>query len=188
MIAKMIANYYRKTKLLSEHTIECMEYAMLALENEISKLLMFALVFMMLGLLKQFLLSYTVFVSVRIFAGGIHCKTYWRCAVVSMVMFIVCVFGANLCSDFGKLLFVISLLSIVCPLVLSPMTPSFRIIKTDNHKRLLKILAILLSLGWIILAGIIAKHKVLSHTIMTTVSVANYQLVIPAMLHLKKRR
>ena len=188
MISKMIAKYYRKTELLSEHTIECMEYAMLAFENEISKLLMFALVFGVLGLLEQFLLSYIVFVSVRIFAGGIHCKTYWQCAFVSMIMFSVCVFIANLCSDFGKLLFVIALLSVVCPLVLSPMTPSFRIIKTDNHKRLLKTLAILLSVGWIILASIIAKHKVLSNTIVITVSVVNYQLVIPAMLHLKKRR
>lgn len=188
MISKMIANYYRKTKLLSEDTIECMEYAMLALENEISKLLMFALVFLLLGLLEQFLLSYTVFVSVRIFAGGIHCKTYWQCTLVSMLMFSTCVFLADLCSESVKLLFVIALVSIVFPLMLSPMTPSFRIIKTDNHKWLLKTLAVLLSVGWIIFACMIINNKILSTTIMITVSVVNYQLVIPAMLHFKRRR
>ena len=69
MISNSVANYYRKKELLPEQTIVCMEYAMQAFENELSKFVMFAIAFGVAGLLKEFYLTYVVLVSVRVFTA-----------------------------------------------------------------------------------------------------------------------
>ena len=63
MISNSVANYYRKKELLPEQTIVCMEYAMQALENELSKFVMFAIAFGVAGLLTKFFLTYVISVS-----------------------------------------------------------------------------------------------------------------------------
>ena len=63
MISNSVANYYRKKELLPEQTIVCMEYAMQAFENELSKFVMFAIAFGVAGLLKEFYLTYVVLVE-----------------------------------------------------------------------------------------------------------------------------
>ena len=84
--------------------------------------------------------------------------------------------------------FAIAIVSVVFPLLFAPMTPSFRIIKSDKHKIVLKVLAMLLSLGWILLACFVIKDPVSAAVVMTTVSVANYQLIIPPLIQRKEQR
>lgn len=188
MISNSVANYYRKKELLPEQTIVCMEYAMQAFENELSKFVMFAIAFGVAGFWTEFLLTYVVLVSVRVFAGGIHCKTYWRCAFVSFIMLVFCIVMARLSVPYASWAFAIAMVSVAFPLLLAPMTPSFRIIKSDKHKIVLKVLAMLLSLGWILLAGFVITDPVSAAVVVTTVSVANYQLIIPPLIQRKKQR
>ncbi len=188
-IVRIIATYYRNNKLLPDTTIDCMEYTLTAFVNEISKVLMYAIAFGAFGLLLNFLLAYIVFVSVRLFAGGVHCKTYWGCAIISFLMLGSCVGIGFIGENLKNLLFVFSLMSVVFPAFLSPVTPSFRIIKTDKHKMLLRIIAVLISLVWIVVSQVIVKNDVLSLTVLFAVSLVNYQLIIPAIIkHIKCRR
>ncbi len=186
-VSEIIAMYYRNNQLLPSDTIDCMEYTLKALINELTKVLMYVVVFAFFGVLSNFLLAYVAFVTVRLFAGGIHCKTYWGCALVSFLMLGSCVGVGVVAPEQQQTIFVVSLISIVVPVLLAPVTPSFRVIKTDKHKMLLRAVAAIVSLIWVMSAHLMIKNAVLSVTVLFTVSLANYQLIIPKIVELIKR-
>lgn len=176
-LSKSIADLYRKHELLPSNTIDCMEYSLKAFENEISKFLMYTILFSVFDLFINFLLVYGVFVSIRLFAGGLHCKTYWGCAVVSLFMLSICVFIGFVNFENLSVLYIIAIVSSVCPILLSPLTPSFRLIKTDSHKILLKTIAVILTFMWVLFAWLALNDQVLIISVLFTVSLVNYQLV-----------
>ena len=55
--------------------------------SDFSKALIFFIPFYFLGLHKEFLWGIFFLVFFRIFNGGIHCRTYWGCLLLSFVIF-----------------------------------------------------------------------------------------------------
>ena len=174
----LIANYYRKHALLPDDTIDCMEYALQTIYNEVSKFLIYLVFFAILRLTNVYLITYLSFISLRIFAGGIHCKTYWGCFVSSFLMIAGTIACAHYCRNTPVLTYV-SLLSVVFPAILSPVTPSFRIIKNKRNFWILKAIAIGFSFTLISIAYFYCDNAVYSNTMLLSVSVTNYQLIIP---------
>ncbi|MBO5388954.1 MAG: accessory gene regulator B family protein [Lachnospiraceae bacterium] len=54
--------------------------------SDLSKSLIFFFVFFILGFLKEFFYGLFFLFLFRIFSGGIHCKTYLKCLLVSFVI------------------------------------------------------------------------------------------------------
>ncbi len=54
--------------------------------SDLSKALIFFFIFYVLGLHKEFLWGLFFLLIFRIFSGGIHCKTYIRCLLLSFVI------------------------------------------------------------------------------------------------------
>ena len=128
-LATYVADCYQKKELLPSTTIECMEYTLKALLNEISKCVLYGAIFSFFHMLPDFLLAYAVFVTLRLFAGGIHCKTYWGCLIVSFIMITTCLLLPRAFPDSRVIMTGLSMISAICPLLWAPVTPSFRMIK-----------------------------------------------------------
>ncbi len=174
----IIADYYRKHALLPDQTIECMEYTLKAIYNELSKFVVYLAVFVLLGLTKVYLITYSVFVTLRIVAGGIHCKTYWGCFISSLFMISATIVAAHIVQK-TFVLEILSLVSIVLPLILAPVTPSFRVIKSPKKMWVLKILSATLTLIWIGIAHYCCDDAIIKSAILLSITVTNYQLIIP---------
>lgn len=175
--ATCIADYYRKKELLDEETVQKMEYTLKAIYNELSKLLIFILLFSLVGKSINFLSCYIAFVSLRLFAGGIHCKTYWGCFSFSLISFLFFIF-IPVCMNINiHVLRMISYILCVLPALFSPVLPSFRRIKKERTKLLLKITAVLVTLIWTSLSYVIDSEY--SVSILIALSTANLQLLIP---------
>lgn len=74
-IAKEIA----KKGGLGEKEIVLMDYALRSIWNDVSKLAVYTLLALVMGMHKLFFAVCIPYTVVRIFTGGIHMKTYWGC-------------------------------------------------------------------------------------------------------------
>lgn len=54
--------------------------------SDLSKALIFFFIFYILGLHKELLYGIVFLILFRVFSGGIHCKTYLRCLLLSFVI------------------------------------------------------------------------------------------------------
>ena len=181
----IIADYYRKHALLPDETIACMEYTLKAIYNELSKFVLYLAFFALMGLAKVYCIAYCVFVTLRMLAGGIHCKTYWGCFISSCFMISATIAAAYTFQN----VFVIeicSLASIIFPIILAPVTPSFRVIKSSKKMWILKILSAVLTLMWIEIAHYCCDDSIIKNTILLSVAITNYQLIIPKWISKQK--
>jgi phosphate/sulfate permease len=69
-------------------------------------------------------------------------------------------------------------------MLLSPVTPSFRMIKNENHKLILRVFAILISCIWISAANYCGLSYSVASAALCAISIANYQLIVPVMTSL----
>lgn len=68
---------------LTEYEKEVLIFFAKAFASEISKIIMFALIFNAVGLLPEFWSSLFFLMLYRTSSGGLHCKTYWGCFALS---------------------------------------------------------------------------------------------------------
>ncbi len=174
----IIADYYRKHALLPNQTIECMEYTLKAIYNELSKFVLYLAFFALFGFTKVYLITYCVFVTLRMLTGGIHCKTYWGCFISSLFMISATIAVAHIIQNI-LILEILALISIVFPLIFAPVTPSFRVIKNPKKIWILKILSTVLALIWIGFAHYCQNDTIIKNLIFLSVAITNYQLIIP---------
>lgn len=99
-IVNRIGGYYRSHHLMPEEKIQCMEYTIHSILNEISKFVIYGCLFFLLGRWKVYWVVYLCFVSIRLFAGGVHCSTYLQCPGGQLcIHFSVCLFAAGVPLD-----------------------------------------------------------------------------------------
>jgi accessory gene regulator B len=72
-----------------------MEYGLVCIFSEVSKFVPLLILFSLLSLQKYFLIAFFFFGANRIFSGGYHAKTYWKCFVSTYTLFIFLVFTGN---------------------------------------------------------------------------------------------
>lgn len=183
-----IANCYRKNYQFSEEKVQRIEYTLSAMWNEISKVLLYSMIFALLGKWKTFAVVYICLITIRLFAGGIHCGSYFCCLVFSFAFLSVCVYGPTIYDFDQPVLLFLSLFSILFTLAFAPMLPKVRSLKSRNQFWILKALATVSTFFWITVAFLFRKNKILSDNILWTVILANYQLIFPYWTYQKERR
>lgn len=73
----------RKTKELSEYEKKLQEYYWKCFISEFSKIIIFLIVFMLLGFTKEYVAALFYLMVLRNNGGGLHCKNYISCLLVS---------------------------------------------------------------------------------------------------------
>jgi len=72
---------------LTKHEKAILLFFLKGFLSDFSKALIFFIPFYLLGLHKEFLWGIFFLVLFRIFSGGLHCRTYWGCLILSFVIF-----------------------------------------------------------------------------------------------------
>jgi accessory gene regulator B len=95
-IAKYIVSIISETNPEFTHIqLLKMEYGLICIFSEISKFVPLLIIFILLSLQKYFLIAFLFFGANRLFSGGYHAKTYWKCLVFTYTLFIFLVYAGN---------------------------------------------------------------------------------------------
>lgn len=127
--------------------------------SDLSKALIFFFIFFILGLHKEFICGLFFFIIFRIYSGGIHCKTYLLCLILSLLLLSS---GILL----GSLLFLPKPISISCSVVcgfitclLTPIQASTRPTPSREFIKSVKIKETVIIISFIILQFMTTANK-----------------------------
>ena len=81
---RLVIKFLQKNKTFSDDEIAIMEYALVSIRNDITKLLMMGFLAYICGVWHEFLFFTTSMTAVRIFLGGMHSNTFWGCFFQSL--------------------------------------------------------------------------------------------------------
>lgn len=80
---------------MSEAQLKTRRYGLEALLGELSKALIYLLVFAFFSLGGYFLLSTLIFCTIRLATGGYHAKSYFRCLIATFIIFAAILFAGQ---------------------------------------------------------------------------------------------
>jgi accessory gene regulator B len=136
---------------LNEAQIRSRKFGLEVFVNELSKTLIYLLIFALFSLAGYYLMSVLIYCTIRIVSGGYHAKSYWGCLIVSFIGFAVPVF----CSQYIVLEWyeksVLLMASIVITMAFAPVNHKNTPKKNLPNAGKFKMLSIVMVAFWSIL-------------------------------------
>lgn len=148
-ISTLIAEYLGKNNSsLTKTDLLKIQYSLQVILGDIIKFIIIFLIFLYLKQLPLFLWAFAILISTRPLGGGIHCKTFIGCLIVSIIYFIVVILFSILSPFFNYYFYVVFfILSFLTTFKYAPCPNAKRPIE---HKERLKILCLVSLICWII--------------------------------------
>lgn len=158
-LSNLISEYLAKNNSsLTKNDLLKIQYSLQVILGDLTKFLILFLIFLSLNELSIFLFSFILLISIRLFLGGIHCKTFSSCLIFSVIYFLSILFFSNLSiklpTNFYLLFFIFSIITI---LIFAPCNNGKRPIK---NKVMLKILSLISLTFWSILFFRLSNTKI----------------------------
>lgn len=161
-----------------------MEYGLVCLFSEITKIIAYYIIFYILGIHIYFLVSLIFLSSLRAVTGGYHADTYWGCFTFSLIMFFSIIFAGKYIVLTNIMVIIIMAISMVLIGKFSPVDNKNKRIKSmDRKKNLKKIALIIFIVLNIIIIFIPMKYKT---TAELSIFVAVLLMVIGKLPHFNK--
>lgn len=142
-ISKYLGNYNSSLSLTDLLKIE---YTIEVILGELTKLTIIFLIFLCLNQLPLFLLFYTFLFTTRTLAGGIHCKTFYSCLIVSILYFTVVILLSILLPKFNTYFYMVFF--IVSFAIVYKYAPCVNKKRPIKNKKRLKILSLISLTFW----------------------------------------
>ncbi|MDR3595864.1 accessory gene regulator B family protein [Clostridium sp.] len=175
-VSNSITEYLRKNNSsLSLTDLMKIDYAIQMILGDLAKLIIISLMFVCLNQLPLFLFSYIILFSTRPLAGGIHCKTFWRCLAFSVMHFAIILISSILLPKFNTYFYVTFF--IVSLVIIERYAPCANTKKPIKNKRLLKILSLISFTFWIIIFFTLSNIK-MCNCILASTLIQIVQLII----------
>ena len=152
--AKLVSKYYYSHQILPVQTIAFMEYVLMSLCNEWIKIVVYSFVFGLLGKIEHFLVVLSITYSIRWFAGGKHCKTFWGCFAMSFAIIALLIYIPPLLPCFPICFSIILFILGIVTITRVPYTPPVRPIKKHRTIRTLRGFYITMLTAWIIILNL----------------------------------
>ncbi|AFS77743.1 AgrB-like protein [Gottschalkia acidurici 9a] len=105
---------------LSELDSAKLKYSLQLITGNLSKLLILFFLFSVLGYRKDFIYSFLSLLSIRIFTGGLHLKTYTGCLIFSAFFFCISIFLKNNIALNHSIVTILFILSILITITMAP--------------------------------------------------------------------
>ncbi|OOM69977.1 putative AgrB-like protein [Clostridium puniceum] len=149
-VSNFITEYLGKNNSsLTETDLLKINYSLQVIFGDSIKLTTIFLIFLCLKQLPLFFLSFTILISTRPLGGGLHCKTFTECFIVSIIYFTLVLIFSILSPKFSLYFYVIFfIISFIIILRYAPCPNTKRPIK---NKERLKTLSLLSLTFWMIL-------------------------------------
>ena len=128
---------------LGENEVILMDYAIKSIWNDISKLCIFMILAYITETFHLFLSVCIPYITVRIFTGGIHMKTYWGCFWFTGLSLSGMMGTAIILKDYCNVVFYVTCISLLIIPIIGP-KPSKNKKKMSRYKKLIFICLIII--------------------------------------------
>lgn len=126
-----------------------MNYTLQVILGDSSKLILIFLIFLYLHQLPLFFLSFVILNSTRPLMGGLHCKTYTGCLLVSILYFISIMIFSILAPKFN--MYFCTIFFVISSIITAKYAPCPNEKRPIKNKEKLKILSLISITFWMIL-------------------------------------
>lgn len=123
-----------------------MQYGMLCVFDEITKLIPYFFVFYLFSLQNYFIIVFLFFCPIRLFTGGYHAKTYWGCFFITFSMYWILILAGKNLSLNHNILIVFLIISFILICFFSPVDNVNKRIKSKERRKKLKYTSIMITL------------------------------------------
>jgi accessory gene regulator B len=149
-VSSFITDYLNKNNSsLNKTDLLKINYTLQVILGSLTKLAIIFLIFLYLNQLPLFFLSFVILNSTRPLAGGLHCKTFMSCLIVSIIYFISVTLFSILSPNFNIYFYIFFfIISFIIILKYAPCPNEKRPIK---NKEKLKVLSLISLTFWIML-------------------------------------
>lgn len=167
----------KSTKELTAYENKLREYYWKCFISEFSKVFIFLIIFSLLGLLPEYLIALLSLVPLRNHGGGLHCKHYLSCLLVSFSFLSASIVLATYLVPPKPFIFISTLLCAVIGYCLVPITSNSRPPATfEQRKKSKRNTAIIILLFFLLLC--ICAHNTYLYICYWTVILHIFQLII----------
>lgn len=151
-LAYTLTNYIRSNSdFTNSDDLEKINYAIETILNEAFKIIILLILFSILGKLRYFNFSMIILLSIRIFSGGLHSKTFLGCLLWTTLFFTATSIVAPIIPKISiGIYYLISLFNLSVIITKSPYPNPYRPIKSKKRRQVLKILAVFFAMFWTI--------------------------------------
>lgn len=149
-LAAFITEYVRKNdNLLTETDLLKIDYSLQVILGDLTKFIVIFSIFLFLKQVPLFFLIFIILNSTRPLIGGIHCKTFNSCLIVSIIYFTIIMLFSILSPKLSTYFYIIFfIISFLITFAYAPCPNEKRPIK---NKKILKILSLISLTFWCIL-------------------------------------
>ena len=171
-------SFYRDSGIFDEEQLELISYAAKSIVNDISKLMILFGFAVFTDTVVLFLMVMVPFITVRIFCGGIHMKTYWGCFLATMGMIVLGMIGAYGCKEYVDLLKVISGCSILILVGCGPQVSNNKRMMTEKRRRLFERIGVVIQIVFIVSSCILPIKSIYQAGVLIALLINNLQILI----------
>ncbi|MDF9407803.1 accessory gene regulator B family protein [Pelotomaculum isophthalicicum JI] len=119
-------------------------YGLEVILGAIIKFVVFIILFLVFGVLKQSLITMFTIASLRYASGGIHCKTFIGCLIVSATACVSIGFLAKVLIINNYLYYALNFASLLIIMLRAPVDPPEKPIKTKQKRYIVKLISIVI--------------------------------------------
>ena len=135
-------------------------YGLEAIIGAIIKIVIYPVIFFLFGVLKQSLFAMLTFAILRYASGGMHCKTFIGCFIVSTALLVSIGMFAKIIVINDYLYYILNIVCFIIIVLKSPVDPPEKPIKTKQKRYVMKFLSILILLSLIYISSNIVENDV----------------------------
>lgn len=157
VIHKIVKKIGETNPQFSEIELKKMEYGIVCMVSDLSKAIIYFIIFFMFNLQQYFIISFIFYSFIRIFCGGYHAKTYVGCLFISFITFLITII---LSLNFNINMYIILILlvsSIIITAIVAPVDNVNKKIKTKQRRKNLKYLSVIITFLFSVACFLIPK-------------------------------
>nr|WP_207651895.1 accessory gene regulator B family protein [Clostridium acidisoli] len=178
-VSKLICSYINNNCEISDKDNEKINYAIIAILSESVKFIFLFFLFFILHRLKFFIFSLIILMSIRNFSGGLHFKTFNKCLLFSVTVFIMTSLLAPMIPRLPNLIYYFfCFISVLIIFIKSPCTSPKRPIRNNKKKYRLKVISTISSIICLILLVVVRNNNSLVNCGFVTILIQAIQLIL----------
>ncbi len=158
-LAGMITNaIQRNNSQLTDLQVRSIKYGLECLLGELSKFVIYFILFYAFSLTAPYMVALIFFCTIRIFAGGYHAVTYWKCFFTTLIIFSISIIvGQYVILHMGVKLIML-LIAIILAWIYAPVDHPNKPIISPIRRKGFKYLSVIsfIMMGWI---GLVLPSK-----------------------------
>ncbi|MDP4176876.1 MAG: accessory gene regulator B family protein [Bacillota bacterium] len=141
----------------TEIQLKKMEYGLLCIFSDLTKAIVYFVLFFLVHLEQYFIISLVFFCPLRLFLGGYHADTYLRCFFMSFIIFLISILTGKFLAINIIATIILQTISLILVIVFAPVDNVNKPIKSIQRRNKLKFYSVIITSILIVLCFLIPK-------------------------------